>query len=180
MRFGSVGFGVVLCVVGSSAMAELSVTSPSFQSGGDIPKLHACAAKGGENTSIPLAWSGASEAVSSYAVVMDDEVAPCRKGDGACRHWGVYNLPKTVSSLEPNHPMASITGVALGRSYSGREGYDGMCPPGPHVYTISVYALKGGMPLLQTGVALTRSQFESQYQAYILDKGSLVGNFSPW
>lgn len=159
---------------------EFKLSSPAFAAGESIPKIHACYPKGGENQSIPLNWSGAPAGTARYAVLMDDETSPCRSGDGACRHWMVYNLPASVNSLQAGQAMNQIQGVTEGRSYSGRVGYDGMCPPGPHRYTITVYALKETAPLIPAETALTRSQFAREYAAHILGTATIAGEFSPW
>jgi Raf kinase inhibitor-like YbhB/YbcL family protein len=159
---------------------SLSLSSPAFANGADIPKIHACHNKGGENVSIPLEWRNAPANTHSFAVIMDDESSPCRAGDGACRHWMVYNLPGTVNKLEANQSLDSMAGVTQGISYSGRGTYDGMCPPGPHDYKITVYALKNDMPLIAADTPLTRSQFAKNYAKHILGSATLTGKFSPW
>lgn len=182
MKFASIHvllYGLAASLA-TPCFAELSLTSSVFQNGGAIPKAHACHAKGGENLSIPLAWAGVAADVQSFALVMDDETSPCRKGDGACRHWGVFNVPTTVSSLKAGHAWSETPGVVLGKSYSGQIGYDGMCPPGPHEYKITLYGLRSSMPKLEGEIAITRSQFESMYQAHIVEKSTLTGSFSPW
>jgi Raf kinase inhibitor-like YbhB/YbcL family protein len=178
MRSSAV-WGVAGVLLPASVFAQMSLTSGAFKEGTDIPLAHACAGKGGENTSIPLAWSGAPKETKQFAVVMDDEVAPCGEGDGACRHWGVYNIPSSVSAFVAGQSFDAMKGVTLGKSYSGATGYDGMCPPNPHVYKITVYALKDGMPEVEVDAELTRSQFEANYKDHILESATLSGTFSP-
>jgi phosphatidylethanolamine-binding protein (PEBP) family uncharacterized protein len=51
----------------------LSLTSPVFSNGGDIPKRYTCE---GSDVSPPLAWSGLPEAAKSLALIVDDPDAP--------------------------------------------------------------------------------------------------------
>lgn len=117
--------GLIAFTLGASSVFAqgegLVLSSTAFAAAGDIPRIHACHAKGGENQSLPLSWSGAPSGTARYAIIMDDETSPCRTGDGACRHWMVYNLPATTSSLQAGQAVSQIPGVSEGRSYSGRD-----------------------------------------------------------
>jgi len=64
-------------------------------------------------------------------------------------------------------------------NYQGQTGYAGPCPPRVHTYTFTVYALGVGMPLVGPGGAFTRSQFEFEYDDFILDSATLRGSFGP-
>src|SRR5260370_24396095 len=57
----------------------------------------------GRNVSPALEWSGAPAATKSFALVLDDFEA--RGGDGFI-HWGIYNLPATLTHLAENAPTA--------------------------------------------------------------------------
>lgn len=149
----------------------------SFKSGGDIPVRHVCARQGGENISPGLRWQGFPESTTGFAVIMDDESQPCGRGDKACRHWMVYNLPVTVTSLSEDQDPGGIAGVSVGTAYNGTVGYAGPCPPNQHVYTITVYALGEGMPAIPGGTPLTRSMFSKKYRQYILAESSITGRW---
>ncbi len=159
-----------------SSKSTISVTSTSIQNGGVIDKKYVCKAKGGSDISPQLSWSSASKGVGSYAVIMDDEVPPCGKGDKACVHWGVFNLPATTTSLSEGK---RVDGAAYGIAYNGQKDYEGPCPPNAHIYNITVYALDANMPKISDGVAFTRSSFATKYKDHILSYGTISGSFDP-
>lgn len=159
--------------------SSFALASASFESGTAIPDVYACEDEGGSDISPQLSWTNTPGGTAAYAVVMDDETPPCGKGDGACMHWSVFNIPADKMSLAEGEDVGAITGIALGRNYTGSDGYAGPCPPGPHVYKISVYALAEGAPIVKSGSAFTRSSFESEYAAYILASDTIEASFTP-
>ena len=75
----------------------LSLTSPGFSHGGDIPKRYTCE---GSDVSPPLAWSGVPEGTKSLVLVVDDPDAPDPKAPKMTWvHWVLYNLPSTAGAL---------------------------------------------------------------------------------
>lgn len=173
------------------AVKEFSLASSAFKNGSAIPLEYACIGTGGQNISLPLEWSNVPKDTAKFAIVMDDETPPCETGDNACKHWGVYNLPASSTSVQKGQSVTStlktvakITetkGVIEGGNYRGGEiGYAGMCPLNKHTYNISVYALKASMPNIEQDKAkLTRSQFSKQYAQHIIGEAKLNGTFEP-
>jgi len=159
----------------SPSNLDFSVSSASYENGAVIPSLHACASKGGSDTSPQLQWMNAPSGTNSFAVIMDDEISPCGKAAGACQHWNVVNLPSAKTALSAGE---DLSGSAVVENSSG---YAGPCPPNNHSYNITVYALDKNMPTLQTGdlgqSGLTRSQFALQYSQYILDQVTHNGQY---
>ena len=51
----------------------LTLTSPAFATGGEIPSHLTCE---GSDTSPPLAWTGAPEGTRSLVLIVDDPDAP--------------------------------------------------------------------------------------------------------
>jgi Raf kinase inhibitor-like YbhB/YbcL family protein len=158
---------------------SLSFTASSFNDGDSIPLKHACINTGGQNTSIGFSWSNPPESTSWYALIIDDETAPCGTGDNACVHWGVFNMPNTMTSItEGVTPSA-----AQGYVYDGTIGYAGPCPPNTHTYKATLYALNSGMPYITAQNTapdgLTRSEFETGYGSYILGSKTISGTFDP-
>jgi Raf kinase inhibitor-like YbhB/YbcL family protein len=118
----------------------------------------------------------------SFAIIMDDEDAPCGTGDNACIHWGVFNLSSTaLTSLPNNVDLSGSTGVAFGVTYDQTTaGYNGPCPPSVHTYKTTIFALGAQMPLVvNRATGLTRSKFETTYGSHILGKATLTGRFTP-
>ena len=144
-----------------------------------MPDICACEDLGGSDISPELSWSNPPAGTTSYAVVMDDETPPCGQGDQACLHWSVFNLPADKISLAAGEDVSAVSGIALGRNYTGTDGYAGPCPPAAHVYNITVYALGQDAPVVKSGGAYTRSSFEEEYAAFILGSDTLQGTFKP-
>ncbi|MFO1429269.1 MAG: YbhB/YbcL family Raf kinase inhibitor-like protein [Candidatus Competibacteraceae bacterium] len=159
--------------------SHFSLQSQNFSDGGEIPRVHACAALGGNDLSPALSWENTPRGTSGYALIMDDETSPCGTGDNACRHWMVYNIPATIDTFSVGQKVTDISGVTEGTNYTGTIGYAGPCPPDKHTYKFTIYALNSFMPFVVSGTALTRSQFEATYGDQILGSSTLTGTFSP-
>ena len=155
------------------------ISSQDFSNGGVIPLPNACTSSGGSNISPQLSWKNPPPATASFALIMDDENSPCGTGDNACKHWSVFNIPSSVTEFQTNQDFSSIIGLTEGENYEGNVGYAGPCPPNQHTYTFTVYALSSGMPIINSGVSMTRSQFVSAYTPYILSSSTIKGVFTP-
>ena len=146
--------------------------------GGKFPITTAALAQGGSNQSPALNIANAPTGTKYFAIVMDDETAPCGTGLTACAHWSLMNLAPTKTSLALGE-SATITGVVQGIAYNGSSGYQGPNPPsGSHTYTITVYAL-GALATAEPAPApaYTRASFEAKYKNHILAKSSITGTF---
>ena len=107
---------------------------------------------------------------------MDDEVAPCGTGDNACKHWGLFNIPSSISEVSEDLEIGTIEGTVEGTNYLGTQDYAGPCPPSSHIYKITIFALKDTMPEVRS-ISMTRSKFESTYSEHILDSTTISGRF---
>lgn len=155
------------------------LTSPDFDDYGRIPRVYACERLGGENVSPALIWLNPPAGTKSYALIVDDEDSPCKKGDFACRHWAVFNIPASITSFRAGEDVSAINGITEGENYTGSIGYAGPCPPNEHTYNFTIFALKDGMPYIPEGAAFTRSQFQKRFSEYILSSATLHGVFAP-
>jgi len=160
-------------------LMSFTLVSAAFADIEAIPSLHVCTQRGGDNVSPTLAWSNAPNGTEAFSLVVDDEVAPCGTGDSACRHWQVYNIPADVSTFEEGQTVTDISGVTQGINWNQTRDYAGPCPPNEHVYTFTIYALSGSVSTIEEGTALTRSQFQDQFEDHILGSASLRGLFAP-
>jgi len=156
----------------------LVLQSNSFSDGGPIPLKHACTAQGGDNISLQLHWENAPE-VGYFSIIMDDEVSPCGSGDAACRHWALFNIPADTDTIPEDFDSTTEGGIVEGMNYANSASYAGPCPPNAHVYKISLYALSDSMPVIEPGVAYTRSQFKVEFGAEILAEDTIEGMFGP-
>jgi Raf kinase inhibitor-like YbhB/YbcL family protein len=95
-----------------------------------------------QNTSPPLAWTGAPAGAKSFAVVMVDAFFMPPKV-----HWIIYDLGPAVASLPSGIPAGYVVAnpsahQSLG-DFAGNQ-YLGPCPPqggGAHEYDITLHAL---------------------------------------
>jgi len=151
--------------------AKLTVTTPSWKDGGDIPY---------ENTQYRgnvfpgLAWTQGPSGTKSYAVIMQDTGAIVR--GAPILHWTLYNIPVSVTKLEAG--MAA-TGNPAGSSYgpnirASAQPYMGpRTPPGPkHPYHLQVFALDTTVPAKDT---ITYDELTGAMKDHILASGEVVG-----
>lgn len=151
----------------------LVLESPSFESGGAIPREHA---KKGADTSPPLRWRGEPERTKSFALLVEDPDAPDpRAPKRIFSHWVVYNLPAAVHELATD---ASRTGLPPGADEGLNDwreaGWGGPAPPvGRHRYFFKLFALDTTLP----SRAYARSELEEAIDGHVLDSAELVGTF---
>ena len=151
--------------------AKLTVTTPAWQDGGDIPY---------ENTQYRgnvfpgLAWSRGPAGTQSYAVIMQDTGAIVR--GAPILHWTLYNIPTSVRKLDAG---MTPTGNPPGSSYgpnirAAAQPYMGpRTPPGPkHPYHLQVFALD---TTLAADPALTYDGLTGAMKDHILASGEVVG-----
>ena len=96
--------------VGSIGEVEFSgffeVTTPAFRNGGRIPARYTCE---GEDRSIPLEWSGASDDTEAFAVVLDDPDAP----GGTFKHWIIFDIANSETGLREGDLPQIVVPVAM-------------------------------------------------------------------
>ena len=144
--------------------AKLTVTSPAFAQGAEIPSEYTCE---GANTSPPLAWSGAPAGTRQFALIVDDPDAPDpAHPQRTWVHWVVPALPATQTSL-----AAAATPPAAKNDW-GKQEWGGPCPPiGRHRYFFKVYALDAPV----TGD--DKASLEQAMSGHVLAEGELVGTY---
>jgi Raf kinase inhibitor-like YbhB/YbcL family protein len=152
----------------------LSLTSPRFVPGGQIPSLFTCE---GKDLSPRLDWSGAPPDTKSLAFVVDDPDAPDpRAPKMTWVHWILYNLPPGATGLgEGVRPGDLPAGTREGVNDWGRTGYGGPCPPiGRHRYFHKLYGLDLVLPDL---LRPTKAKLEKAMEGHILARAELVGTY---
>ena len=158
---------------GASSMT-LSLTSPAFAEGGEIPARYTCE---GQHVSPPLAWSEPPGGTKSLALIVDDPDAPDPKAPKMTWvHWVLYNLPPTASQLaEAVEQKALPTGTREGLNDWKRTCYGGPCPPiGRHRYFHKLFALDTVLPDLGRP---SKTQLEKAMQGHVLAQAELVGTY---
>jgi Raf kinase inhibitor-like YbhB/YbcL family protein len=152
----------------------LSLTSPAFAEGGEIPTRYTCE---GQDVSPPHAWSEPPNGTKSLVLIVDDPDAPDPKAPKMTWvHWALYNLPPTAGQLaEAVERNALLTGTGEGLNDWKRTGYGGPCPPiGRHRYFHKLFALDTVLPDLGRP---TKAQLEKAMQGHVLAQAELVGTY---
>ena len=161
-------------LVESHSAAPLTIESPSFADGAEIPDANA---DYGDGLSPALRWSGVPSGTRSLALLTEDPDAP----KGPFTHWILYNLPGELRELPPSIPQNSevpqLDGALQGRSSTGAIGYFGPHPPEndpPHHYHFELFCLDAPLPL---SAGADRDQIISAMSGHVLAKGELVGTY---
>ena len=195
--------GVVIGFLAASAFAQtaqddkenFTLTSTAFENDHFLPLsaihtipnngVNICSINGqpGGNQSPQLSWIGAPKKTDSFVVVLYDVTA-------AFTHWGMYNIPASVTSLAENAgvPGSTVSPQVVNDYFIGAE-YDGPCPPANvapfvHRYVFTVYALDINLQLPSSAnfPATAETLFQALIQAgrhgHILASASLTGLYS--
>ena len=125
------------------AHAELVLSSPVMEDGGNLPADLKCTRDGGDGLSPPIGWTGAPAETRSFAVIMHHYPRDRVEGvDAPSHYWLVWNIPADTASLSRgNVESIGTEGSEKDRRYIG---YTPPCSPSggaAHSYTITVYAL---------------------------------------
>jgi len=151
--------------------AHLTVTSPAFPDGGDIP-FENTQYRG--NTFPGLSWSAGPSGTQSYVVIMQDTDA--QRNGQPILHWTLYNVPAGVTKLEPGMPPSgNPPGSSYGPNVRGEaQPYMGpRTPPGPkHHYHLQVFALD---TMLTADPAMNYDGLTGAMRDHILASGEVVG-----
>jgi Raf kinase inhibitor-like YbhB/YbcL family protein len=153
---------------------SLSLTSPAFAPGGEIPAAFTCE---GRDISPAIAWTGVPPAAKSLVLIVDDPDAPDPLAPKMTWvHWVLYNLPPSTPGLAEAVASRELpAGSREGTNDWKRTGYGGPCPPiGRHRYFHKLYALDVVLPEL--GPA-TKAQVEAAMKGHVLAQAELVGTY---
>ena len=150
----------------------LSLSSPAFTPGGEIPALFTCE---GRDLSPALDWTGVPEAAKSLVLIVDDPDAPDPKAPKMTWvHWVLYNLPPTTRGL-PEAVSSLPASTKEGTNDWKRTGYGGPCPPiGRHRYFHKLYALDTLLPDLAPA---TKPQVEAAMKGHVIVQAELMGTY---
>ncbi|MBI4541938.1 MAG: YbhB/YbcL family Raf kinase inhibitor-like protein [Gemmatimonadetes bacterium] len=152
----------------------LTLTSPAFEQGGEIPTMYTC---DGRDIAPPLSWTGLPEHTGSLALIVDDPDAPDPQAPKMTWvHWVLYNLPVSAAGLPEGATSRDLPpGTREGRNDWKRTGYGGPCPPiGRHRYFHKLYALDAVLPDLGTP---TKAELEAAMAGHVLARVELMGTY---
>jgi len=149
----------------------LTVQSPDFRQGEDIPTQFTCS---GANTSPAISWGALPPTTKSLVLIVTDLDSRFRP----YVHWILYNLPPDPHSIPEAIPRSESlpNGAKQGTNSDPQIGYSGPCPPGdsPHRYVFTLYALDTTLTL---PTAPDKDQVTKAMQGHILAAGQLTGHF---
>ena len=152
----------------------LTLSSPAFVAGGEIPELFTCE---GRDLSPALEWTGVPEGAKSIVLIVDDPDAPDPKAPKMTWvHWVLYNLPPTTQGLaQAVTPRELPAGTRQGTNDWKRTGYGGPCPPiGRHRYFHKLYALD---TLLSDLGPATKPDVEAAMKGHVIAHAELMGTY---
>lgn len=156
----------------STTVAQFTMSSPDIADGQPIDRVYTC---DGADQSPRLEWPEAPPGTRSFALIMDDPDAP----NGTFRHWGVFNMPDTRTSVERGEGNGgSNTNFIQAVNDFGNSGYGGPCPPeghGPHRYRFKLYALDVDGLKLPPDAKI--ADVEREAQRHTIAKAEITGTY---
>jgi Raf kinase inhibitor-like YbhB/YbcL family protein len=160
--------------------SSFTLSSPDIAGGSTIANKFVLNGFGckGDNVSPALVWTNPPAGTKSYAIQVYDPDAPTGSGFW---HWGVYNIPASVTSLAQGAGNAAAklpAGANGGHSdffdtgaTGGNGNWGGPCPPvgdKPHRYIFTVFALAVPDLYAAAGIPKTGS---AALHGFALNKG---------
>jgi para-nitrobenzyl esterase len=155
--------------------AKLTVTSPAFKSGGDIPV---------ENTQYQgnkfpgLEWTAGPAGTKSYVIIMQD--TDILRNGAPILHWTMVDIPATMTKLTAgmtDSPQGTMHGPnirGLMQPYMGPR-----TPAGPkHRYHIQVFALDnsvGSESMAGADGAAAYTSMLNAMKGHVLASGEIIG-----
>jgi Raf kinase inhibitor-like YbhB/YbcL family protein len=149
--------------------ATLTVSSPAFEPGGDIPFANT---QYRGNVFPGLSWTAGPAGTKSYAIIMQD--ADAMRAGMPILHWTMVNIPATITKLD-----AGMTEPPPGAQYGPNirgpnQPYMGpRTPAGPkHRYHFQVFALDIALP---DDARATYDAMIAAMKDHVLASGEVIG-----
>jgi para-nitrobenzyl esterase len=152
--------------------ATLSVTTPAFKNGGDIP-FENTQYKG--NVFPGLSWTPGPAGTKSYAIIMQDTDGTMRNSNGLpILHWTMANVPANVTTLDAGMTKEPEGAVYGPNARGANQPYLGpRTPPGPkHRYHIQVFALD---TVFSADALASYESLIGAMNGHVLASGEVVG-----
>ena len=159
------------------APTGMKVSSSDYTDNGAIPREHGGSTNhcGGQDVSLPIAWSNLPARAKSVAVLVLD---PDGAGGLGVSHWVVYNIDAARGHLTAGEAEVTGPGFTVGVNIAGAQAYRGMCPPVgdvPHHYVLTVIASDLAPGALPAG--LDRDGLLAALKGHALGAQSVVGRY---
>lgn len=151
---------------------SLTLTSPAFTSGGEIPQKYTC---DGSNSNPEFLIEGIPLGTKSLVLLMDDPDIPesvketrnIEKFD----HWVLYNIPPDTTHIPAGESVGTV-----GLSSVGGMGYVGPCPPDTaHRYFFNLYALNEELSL---DYIPALDDIKREINGKVLEHAVLIGTYA--
>jgi Raf kinase inhibitor-like YbhB/YbcL family protein len=167
------------------ARPVLSVTSPAWADGGEVP-MHNAGRGDNKSPEFEFHWSlgpnptAAPDTLQTYAVIFHDIENSTNKTTVDTLHWSAFNIPGTAKSLPEGLAGGDLPdgtrngpGIMAGR---GTPVYFGPgAGPGPfHHYVFEFYALDTKLDLPAN---TTRDDLIKAMDGHVIGKAAYVGRF---
>jgi Raf kinase inhibitor-like YbhB/YbcL family protein len=157
-----------------------TVTSPKHQDGAVLDKRFGGPTSpqmncGGENVSLPLAWTNVPANTKSFAIVVYDFEGA--RGPGVV-HWIAYGIAPDAKGFDEGDGSTESSKFVGGTNARQQPVYFGPCAPAgdPHHYIYSVYALD--VPKEELAAGLTRDQFLDKVKGRVLGLNSIIAKYN--
>ncbi len=160
---------LALTTIPAKGGAKLTVTTPAFAAGADIPMVNT---QYGTNAFPGLLWTAGPSTTQSYVIIMQDTDG-VRQGVPFL-HWTMFNIPATITKIDPGATVPPA-GASNGPNYRGaNQFYLGpRTPVGPkHRYHIQVFALDTTLP---ADAAATYASITAAMKDHVLASGEIIG-----
>ncbi|MDO8472029.1 MAG: YbhB/YbcL family Raf kinase inhibitor-like protein [bacterium] len=145
----------------------MTITSPSFANGTDIPARFTC---DGADVNPALRFGDIPAGTISLALIVDDPDSP----SGEFAHWLVWNIPPALTEIPEAVTKADWpAGVVEGTNDFPQTGWGGPCPgKGRHRYRFTLYALN---TLLELPPTTTKPELLATLSDKIISQSKLSG-----
>lgn len=160
---------LALVNVPATGGAKLTVTTPAFQAGADIP-FENTQYRG--NTFPGLSWTAGPAGTKSYAVIMQDGDA--LRAGAPILHWTMANIPANITKLDPGMTTPPA-GSSYGPNIRGpNQAYMGpRTPAGPkHRYHLQIFALD---TVLGADALANYDSMTGAMKGHVLASGEVIG-----
>lgn len=158
---------MVLAMASTAAAQNLTITSPEFNAGGQIPSKFTCDA--GRSAPNPaLVFGGVPAKTQSLALIMDDpDVPKTMIPSGEFVHWVLWDIAADSKGIAEGAGTGGVNGM-------GRAGYMGPCPPDKsHRYFFKLYALDTKL----AGPFKNKAEMVKAMEGHIIQQAELMGNY---
>ena len=103
-------------------------------------------------------------------------MSPCLPGLGACRHWGVFNLPVSKTLITEGRTSCCSSGTVYGANSDKTRLHTGPNRSG-HTYSLDRVRAAGIGAFVTGKPEYNRAKFEIDYKEFILGKATITGVF---